>query len=65
MDGQSYFLNEIEYAGCAIFTQEGIHKDVFNLWLKAYYKKAKEFVTKSNKFKHRTKRKRRTKRKHR
>ena len=60
MDGTSYFLNEIEYAGCAIFTQEGNHKNVFDLWVKAYYKKAKEFEpTKSIQ---RTKRTKRTKR---
>jgi len=43
MDGTSYFLNEVEFAGCAIFTLEGLHKNVFDLWVKAYYKKAKEF----------------------
>ena len=46
MDGTSYFLNEVEFAGCAIFTMEGNRKNIFDLWLKAYYKKAKEFVTK-------------------
>ena len=61
---KSYFLNEIEYAGCALFTHEGIHKDVFDLWVKAYYKKAKEFeIRKSNKSKKRTKRGKRTRRK--
>jgi len=59
MDGTSYFLNEVEFAGCAIFTQEGIHKDVFNLWVKAYYKKAKEFANKSSKTVRRKKRTRR------
>ena len=49
MDGQTYFLNEVEFAGCAIFTQEGLHKDVFDLWVKAYYKKAKEFAKKKDK----------------
>lgn len=43
MDGESYFLNEVEYAGCAIFTMEGIGKNIFDLWVNAYYKKAKEF----------------------
>ena len=71
LDGSSYFLNEIEFAGCAIFTEGGNHKDVFGLWVKAYYEKAKEFETKSNKLKNKTKAKRRTrgkrksKRKHR
>jgi len=60
MDGTSYFLNEIEYAGCAIFTQEGIHKNVFDLWVNAYYKKAKEFKTKSNTSKNKSRIKRRT-----
>jgi len=62
MDGQSYFLNEIEYAGCAIFTQEALHKDVFDLWLKAYYKKAKEFNNKSTKSVKQTKQTKRRKR---
>ena len=48
LDGQSYFLNEVEYAGCAIFTMEGIGNNIFDLWVNAYYKKAKEFLTKSN-----------------
>ena len=43
MDGESYFLNEVEYAGCAIFTMEGIGKNIFDTWVKAYYEKAKEF----------------------
>jgi hypothetical protein len=47
MDGQSYFLNEVEYAGCAIFTMEGIGNNIFDLWVNAYYKKAKEFSFKS------------------
>jgi hypothetical protein len=46
MDGQSYFLNEVEYAGCAIFTQEGVGKNIFDTWVNAYYKKAKEFAPK-------------------
>ena len=44
MDGESCFLNEVEYAGCAIFTMEGIDKNIFDLWVNAYYKKAKEVV---------------------
>jgi len=63
MDGQSYFLNEVEFAGCAIFTQEGLHKNVFDLWVKAYYKKAKEFAKKSSKTVRRRKRGKRTRRK--
>ena len=51
MDGENYFLNEIEYAGCAIFTMEGIGKNIFDLWVEAYYKKAKEFELKSTKSK--------------
>ena len=47
MDGQSYFLNEVEYAGCAIFTMEGIGKNIFDTWVNAYYKKAKEYSSKS------------------
>ena len=50
MDGESYFLNEVEYAGCAIFTMEGVGKNIFDTWVKAYYGKAKEFV-KGNKTK--------------
>lgn len=50
LDGDSYFLNEIEYAGCAIFTEEAREKynvkNVFDIWVKAYYKKAKEFEKK-------------------
>ena len=49
MDGESYFLNEVEYAGCAIFTMEGIGKNIFDLWVNAYYKKAKEFKIKGKK----------------
>lgn len=50
MDGKSYFLNEIEYAGCAIFTMEGNslkkNTNIFDTWVNAYYKKALEFVNK-------------------
>ena len=59
MDGTSYFLNEVEFAGCAIFTMEGIGKNIFDLWVNAYYKKAKEFATKKSKNVKRTKRKNR------
>ena len=64
MDGESYFLNEVEYAGCAIFTMEGNHPNPFDLWLNAYYKKAKEFEPKekSGKVIKRTKRAKRTQR---
>ena len=48
-------LNEVEYAGCAIFTEEARKmynvKDVFDIWVDAYYKKAKEFEKKENKSK--------------
>jgi D-alanine-D-alanine ligase-like ATP-grasp enzyme len=52
MDGESYFLNEIEYAGCAIFTQEGtltltqerLGNNIFDMWVKAYHDKAIEFT---------------------
>ena len=53
MDGTSYFLNEVEFAGCAIFTMEGKMekkgKNIFDLWVEAYYKKAKEFKSKEDK----------------
>ena len=65
MDGKSYFLNEVEYAGCAIFTMEGVGKNIFDTWVNAYYKKAKEFVKGTNKTKvsKKTKRTRRIKNK--
>ena len=67
MDGRSYFLNEIEYAGCAIFTMEGEGKNIFDTWVKAYYTKAKEFEpkgkSKSVSVKKRTNRKRRNRNK--
>ena len=51
MDGSSYFLNEVEFAGCAIFTMEGKMinkgKNIFDLWVESYYKKAKEFKSKN------------------
>ena len=43
MDGTSYFLNEVEFAGCAIFTEESGLKNFTELWAKTYYQKAKEF----------------------
>ena len=69
MDGSSYFLNEIEYAGCAIFTMEGVGKNIFDTWVKSYYGKAKEYESKNKKTIKRTKRrskrtKRRTKNKY-
>ncbi len=67
MDGESYFLNEVEYAGCSIFTMEGVGKNIFDTWVKAYYTKAKEFETKgkskSVSVKKRTNRKRRNRNK--
>ena len=61
MDGSSYFLNEVEYAGCAIFSNEAEGMDrtkVLDVWAKAYYEKALEYVKKrSKKSKKRTKRK--------
>ena len=67
MDGESYFLNEIEYAGCSIFTMEGVGKNIFDMWVKAYYTKAKEFEpkgkSKSVSVKKRTNRKRRNRNK--
>ena len=67
MDGTSYFLNEIEYAGCAIFTMEGIMKSkrmsIFDAWVQAYYKKAKEFSkNKDSKKNKQTKQRRKCKR---
>ena len=47
LDGKSYFLNEIEYAGCGVFTEDNT---IFKHWPTAYYKKAKELV-KGNKTK--------------
>jgi len=47
LDGSSYFLNEIEYAGCGVFTEAN---DIFHLWPTAYYTKAKEiYDSKKNK----------------
>ena len=62
MDGKSYFLNEIEYGGCAIFTMEGIGKNIFDTWVKAYYEKAKEFEGNKTKVSKKTKRLKRVKR---
>ena len=39
LDKTKYFLNEVEYAGCATFTDV---KNVFHYWPSAYYSKAKE-----------------------
>ena len=46
LDGTSYFLNEVEFAGCAIFTEESGLKNFTELWAKTYYQKAKEFKPK-------------------
>lgn len=56
LDGKSYFLNEIEFAGCAIFTEESGLKDFTEIWAKTYYQKAKEYEKKSKKTNKRTKR---------
>ncbi len=48
LDGKSYFFNEIEFAGCAIFTEESKLKNITELWADAYYKKALDYL-KSNK----------------
>jgi hypothetical protein len=49
MDGKSYFLNEIEFAGCATFSEESGLKNFTELWAENYYKKALEFRSKSSK----------------
>ena len=46
LDGKSYFLNEVEYAGCGVFTEDNT---IFKHWPTAYYKKAKELVKGQNK----------------
>jgi len=46
LDGTSYFLNEVEFAGCAIFTEESGLKNFTELWAKTYYQKAKEYAPK-------------------
>jgi len=61
MDGKSYFLNEIEFAGCATFSEESGLKNFSELWAETYYKKALEFKSK-NKYPKRTKRIKRIKR---
>jgi hypothetical protein len=48
LDGKSYFLNEVEYAGCGVFTEGNT---IFKHWPTAYYKKAKELVRGQNKTK--------------
>lgn len=48
LDGQKYFLNEIEYAGCAIFSEYSGLKNFTELWAEAYYKKAKEYLPKQS-----------------
>lgn len=48
MDGKSYFLNEVEFAGCATFSEESGLNDFAELWADAYYKKATEFKSKSS-----------------
>jgi len=54
MDGSSYFLNEVEYAGCGVFTEQN---NIFHLWPTAYYTKAKEIYDSKKKSTKRTKRK--------
>ena len=48
LDGKSYFLNEVEYAGCAIFAEESGVDNFTELWADAYYKKAKEYAPKES-----------------
>ena len=40
LDKTKYFLNEIEYAGSAMFVDA--YPSVFHHWTDVYYKKAKE-----------------------
>ena len=49
MDGKSYFLNEVEFAGCAAFSEDSGLKNFSELWADAYYKKAIEFKPKLSK----------------
>ena len=49
MDGKSYFLNEVEFAGCATFSEESGVKNFSEIWAEAYYKKALEFKSKQSK----------------
>lgn len=49
MDGKSYFLNEVEFAGCATFSEESGLKDFTEIWADTYYKKAIEFKPNSSK----------------
>jgi len=60
LDGTSYFLNEIEYAGCGVFTEGN---NVFHHWPTAYYKKSKEIFDSVNRQKKTSKRTKKTKRK--
>lgn len=41
MDGKKYFLNEIEYAGCATLTEVASINNAFDIWVREYYNKAK------------------------
>ena len=43
LDGKSYFLNEVEFAGCAIFTEESKLKNITEIWADAYFQKALDF----------------------
>ena len=58
MDGSSYFLNEVEYAGCGVFTEQN---NIFHLWPTAYYTKAKEIYDSKKKVKNNKRTKRVTK----
>ena len=58
MDGSSYFLNEVEYAGCGVFTEQN---NIFHLWPTAYYTKAKEIYDSKKKKKNNKRTKRVTK----
>ena len=46
LDGKSYFLNEIEYAGCANFVGETPTKNAIDYWVDGYYKTALKFKRK-------------------
>ena len=43
LDGKSYFFNEIEFAGCAIFTEESKFKNITEIWADAYFQKALDY----------------------
>ena len=49
LDGKSYFLNEVEFAGCAIFTEESKLKDFTEIWADVYYQKALDYFNHNKK----------------